>query len=71
MKTGLGRAGGNEGPAVGDPGQARTEPARVLLVTGMSGAGRSTALKALEDFVHPTRSLPALGALATRWFVLC
>ena len=24
-------------------------PARVLLVTGMSGAGRSTALKTLED----------------------
>lgn len=27
----------------------RTRPARILLVTGMSGAGKSTALKALED----------------------
>jgi UPF0042 nucleotide-binding protein len=26
-----------------------TVPGRVLLVTGMSGAGRSTALKTLED----------------------
>ena len=28
---------------------ARAEPARILLVTGMSGAGKSTALKTLED----------------------
>jgi RNase adapter protein RapZ len=27
----------------------RSRPARILLVTGMSGAGKSTALKALED----------------------
>jgi UPF0042 nucleotide-binding protein len=31
------------------PGGVGPAPARVLLVTGMSGAGRSTALKALED----------------------
>jgi UPF0042 nucleotide-binding protein len=41
-------------------------PARVLLVTGMSGAGRSTALKALEDFGYeavdnlPAALVPAL-----------
>jgi RNase adapter protein RapZ len=42
------------------------EPARVLLVTGMSGAGRSTALKALEDMGYeafdnlPFSLVPAL-----------
>ncbi len=37
-----------------------TSPARVLLVTGMSGAGRSTALKALEDLGYETfDNLPA------------
>src|SRR5438132_2889564 len=41
-------------------------PARVLLVTGMSGAGRSTALKALEDMGYeafdnlPLSLVPAL-----------
>jgi UPF0042 nucleotide-binding protein len=34
--------------ASSDPGEKRNE-GRVVLVTGMSGAGRSTALKALED----------------------
>src|SRR6516162_6291676 len=35
-------------------------PARVLLVTGMSGAGRSTALKTLEDLGYETfDNLPA------------
>ena len=35
-------------------------PARVLLVTGMSGAGRSTALKVLEDLGYETfDNLPA------------
>ena len=37
-----------------------TVPARVLLVTGMSGAGRSTALKTLEDLGYETfDNLPA------------
>ena len=41
-------------------------PARVLLVTGMSGAGRSTALKTLEDMGYeafdnlPLSLVPAL-----------
>jgi UPF0042 nucleotide-binding protein len=45
---------------------AGTSPARVLLVTGMSGAGRSTALKALEDIGYeaidnlPLSLVPAL-----------
>ncbi len=43
-----------------------TAPARVLLVTGMSGAGRSTALKTLEDMGYeafdnlPLSLVPAL-----------
>jgi UPF0042 nucleotide-binding protein len=43
-----------------------TTPARVLLVTGMSGAGRSTALKTLEDMGYeafdnlPLSLVPAL-----------
>lgn len=53
-------------------GRGLSEPAqnalraRVLLVTGMSGAGRSTALKALEDFGYqavdnlPAALVPAL-----------
>jgi UPF0042 nucleotide-binding protein len=45
---------------------ARAAPARVLLVTGMSGAGRSTALKTLEDMGYeafdnlPLSLVPAL-----------
>jgi UPF0042 nucleotide-binding protein len=48
------------------PGGAGSAPARVLLVTGMSGAGRSTALKALEDMGYeafdnlPLSLVPAL-----------
>lgn len=39
---------------------ARVPPARVLLVTGMSGAGRSTALNTLEDLGYETfDNLPA------------
>jgi RNase adapter protein RapZ len=39
----------------------RTRPARILLVTGMSGAGKSTALKALEDMGWETvDNLPLL-----------
>jgi RNase adapter protein RapZ len=44
----------------------RAAPARVLLVTGMSGAGRSTALKTLEDMGYeafdnlPLSLVPAL-----------
>ncbi|MGC2522634.1 MAG: RNase adapter RapZ, partial [Stellaceae bacterium] len=35
-------------------------PARVLLVTGMSGAGRSTTLKILEDIGYESfDNLPA------------
>lgn len=48
--------GSRRGPPV-----AKSPPAaRVLLVTGMSGAGRSTALKALEDLGYETfDNLPA------------
>ena len=48
------------------PGGVGSAPARVLLVTGMSGAGRSTALKALEDVGYeafdnlPLSLVPAL-----------
>jgi len=39
----------------------RTRPARILLVTGMSGAGKSTALKSLEDMGWETvDNLPLL-----------
>jgi RNase adapter protein RapZ len=39
----------------------RSRPARILLVTGMSGAGKSTALKALEDMGWETvDNLPLL-----------
>jgi UPF0042 nucleotide-binding protein len=47
-------------------GEAARRAARVLLVTGMSGAGRSTALKALEDIGYeaidnlPLSLVPAL-----------
>ena len=51
----------------GDAGRARNAAARrVLLVTGMSGAGRSTALKILEDMGYeafdnlPISLVPAL-----------
>jgi RNase adapter protein RapZ len=59
-------------PAEGAPDTAKTRvgPAprqrRVVLITGMSGAGRSTALKALEDIGYeavdnlPLKLLPAL-----------
>jgi UPF0042 nucleotide-binding protein len=60
LEAGAEAAGsGMEAPA---PGQRR----RVVLVTGMSGAGRSTALKALEDIGFeavdnlPLKLLPAL-----------
>jgi RNase adapter protein RapZ len=44
----------------GSGGVKSTRPARVLLVTGMSGAGRSTALKTLEDLGYETfDNLPA------------
>src|ERR1700756_4048745 len=58
MMTGGGR--GEWNPA------GNAAPARVLLVTGMSGAGRSTALKALEDMGYeafdnlPLSLVPAL-----------
>src|SRR5689334_20258479 len=48
------------------PDSVGIAPARVLLVTGMSGAGRSTALKALEDIGYeafdnlPLSLVPAL-----------
>lgn len=52
---------------------SRAAPGRLLVVTGMSGAGRSTALKALEDMGYeavdnlPLSLLPSLvGPQATR-----
>jgi RNase adaptor protein for sRNA GlmZ degradation len=52
-------------PAVCESARSRpaasTPPGRVVLVTGMSGAGRSTALKALEDIGYETfENLPIL-----------
>ncbi len=38
-------------------------PSRILLVTGMSGAGKSTALKALEDIGYETVDNMPLGLL--------
>src|SRR5258707_6364348 len=58
----MNRGGGRE--RAGPAGMAAT--ARVLLVSGMSGAGRSTALKALEDMGYeafdnlPLSLVPAL-----------
>jgi energy-coupling factor transporter ATP-binding protein EcfA2 len=40
-----------------------TRPKRILLVTGMSGAGRSTALKTLEDIGWETVDNLPLGLL--------
>jgi RNase adapter protein RapZ len=49
-------AGGRKGSGAAK----RTVPPRVLLVTGMSGAGRSTGLKTLEDLGYETfDNLPA------------
>ena len=42
-----GSAKANTGTA---PSDRRSSRARLLVITGMSGAGRSTALKVLEDF---------------------
>src|SRR5258707_12994095 len=59
----MNRGGGRE--RAGPAGMAAT--ARVLLVSGMSGAGRSTALKALEDMGYeafdnlPLSLVPALN----------
>jgi RNase adapter protein RapZ len=66
MKMRAGR--GSESEAVGASGARRpkSQPPRVLLVTGMSGAGRSTALKTLEDIGYeaidnlPLALVPAL-----------
>src|SRR5258707_12780288 len=58
----MNRGGGRE--RAGPAGMAAT--ARVLLVSGMSGAGRSTALKTLEDMGYyafdnlPLSLVPAL-----------
>ncbi|MGH7046746.1 MAG: RNase adapter RapZ [Stellaceae bacterium] len=50
----------SEGGRTTDCRSVNPVPARVLLVTGMSGAGRSTALKALEDMGYETfDNLPA------------
>jgi RNase adapter protein RapZ len=50
----------SEGGQTTDCRSVNPVPARVLLVTGMSGAGRSTALKALEDMGYETfDNLPA------------
>ena len=55
-----------EGGHVGGSRAGSAAPARVLLVTGMSGAGRSTALKTLEDMGYeafdnlPLSLVPAL-----------
>jgi RNase adapter protein RapZ len=38
-----------DGAAGGPKPRAPTEPARVVVVTGLSGAGKSTALRSLED----------------------
>ncbi len=57
MMTGGGR---------GQSGAAKSERPRVILVTGMSGAGRSTALRVLEDIGYeafdnlPLSLIPAL-----------
>jgi RNase adaptor protein for sRNA GlmZ degradation len=54
------------GAAAMSPERANPGPARCVLVTGMSGAGRSTALKALEDVGYeavdnlPLALVPAL-----------
>jgi UPF0042 nucleotide-binding protein len=36
-------------PGLGEEAQALSRPLRILVITGISGAGKSTALKALED----------------------
>ena len=54
------RAMRTKGGRRGSGAAKSTVPARVLLVTGMSGAGRSTALKTLEDLGYETfDNLPA------------
>ena len=54
------RAMRTKGGRRGSAAAKSTVPARVLLVTGMSGAGRSTALKTLEDLGYETfDNLPA------------
>ena len=66
MKTRAGRGSESDALIASGSRQAESAPARVLLVTGMSGAGRSTALKALEDIGYeamdnlPLALVPAL-----------
>lgn len=66
MKMRAGRAGESKAPDASGRHRLGIEPSRVLLVTGMSGAGRSTALKALEDLGYeaidnlPLALVPAL-----------
>lgn len=51
------------------PATSVAPPVRVLLITGMSGAGKSSALKALEDMGYETvdnAPLPLLGSLVPR-----
>ncbi len=51
------------------PAQKEISSARVLLITGMSGAGKSSALKALEDMGYETvdnAPLSLLGSLVPR-----
>lgn len=69
MTTDSGPGADSSGSDARSRAKARTagfSPARVLLVTGMSGAGRSTALKTLEDIGYeaidnlPLSLVPAL-----------
>lgn len=65
---GLGRPAANPPPAMTVPVRAGDDRPRLVLVTGMSGAGRSSALKCLEDVGFeavdnmPLTLLGALGA---------
>ncbi|HEY7607812.1 MAG TPA: RNase adapter RapZ [Alphaproteobacteria bacterium] len=70
LRLALARAAGNIAPAAAGaampespapaPGQTETARPRVLLITGLSGAGRSTALNAFEDMGYETvDNLPA------------
>ena len=54
------------------PKAPRAAPARFVVVTGLSGAGKSQAIRALEDLGYfcvdnlPTLLIPTLATLASR-----
>jgi UPF0042 nucleotide-binding protein len=66
MKEIVDPSSSDEHVSSGGPQESRAAPHRVLLITGMSGAGKTTALKALEDLDFecidhlPLRLLPRL-----------